>query len=386
MRYLIAWIRTLAVISLLVLAACAPLATDDPVVGAQLRLATPGAQESFEQVLQSQDFNFPSDHGPHPDFQNEWWYYTGNLIAEQGERFGYQLTIFRRGLSQVDVDRDSNFATNQVYFAHFAIASIDQADHRFYERFSRGALGLAHASNEPYEVFLEDWRISTLDVEGRRVRLMAEEQDIALDLELEAVKPLVLHGDGGVSAKGLQVGSASYYLSFTRMKTAGTIRFESQTFQVDGTSWFDHEWSTTALGNGVVGWDWFSLQLDDQQELMLYVLRREDGSIEPVSAGTLIRPDGSLNHLGLEEFSIVALEQWESPASGAVYPMGWLVKIPNEQIELEITPAFKDQEMLVSFIYWEGSVTVQGSVGAKPVAGQGFVELTGYFKSLEGVF
>lgn len=386
MRYLIAWIRSLAVISLLVLAACAPLATDDPVVGAQLRLATPGAQESFEQVLQSQDFNFPSDHGPHPDFQNEWWYYTGNLIAEQGERFGYQLTIFRRGLSQVDVDRDSNFATNQVYFAHFAIASIDQADHRFYERFSRGALGLAHASNEPYEVFLEDWRISTLDVEGRHVRLMAEEQDIALDLELEAVKPLVLHGDGGVSAKGLQVGSASYYLSFTRMKTAGTIRFESQTFQVDGTSWFDHEWSTTALGNGVVGWDWFSLQLDDQQELMLYVLRREDGSIEPVSAGTLIRPDGSLNHLGLEEFSIVALEQWESPASGAVYPMGWLVKIPNEQIELEITPAFKDQEMLVSFIYWEGSVTVQGSVGAKPVAGQGFVELTGYFKSLEGVF
>jgi predicted secreted hydrolase len=386
MRYLIAWIRSLAVISLLGLAACAPLATDDPVVGAQLRLATPGAQESFEQVLQSQDFNFPSDHGPHPDFQNEWWYYTGNLIAEQGERFGYQLTIFRRGLSQVDVDRDSNFATNQVYFAHFAIASIDQADHRFYERFSRGALGLAHASNEPYEVFLEDWRISTLDVEGRRVRLMAEEQDIALDLELEAVKPLVLHGDGGVSAKGLQVGSASYYLSFTRMKTAGTIRFESQTFQVDGTSWFDHEWSTTALGNGVVGWDWFSLQLDDQQELMLYVLRREDGSIEPVSAGTLIRPDGSLNHLGLEEFSIVALEQWESPASGAVYPMGWLVKIPNEQIELEITPAFKDQEMLVSFIYWEGSVTVQGSVGAKPVAGQGFVELTGYFKSLEGVF
>ncbi len=386
MRYLIAWIRSLAVISLLGLAACAPLATDDPVVGAQLRLATPGAQESFEQVLQSQDFNFPSDHGPHPDFQNEWWYYTGNLIAEQGERFGYQLTIFRRGLSQVDVDRDSNFATNQVYFAHFAIASIDQADHRFYERFSRGALGLAHASNEPYEVFLEDWRISTLDVEGRHVRLMAEEQDIALDLELEAVKPLVLHGDGGVSAKGLQVGSASYYLSFTRMKTAGTIRFESQTFQVDGTSWFDHEWSTTALGNGVVGWDWFSLQLDDQQELMLYVLRREDGSIEPVSAGTLIRPDGSLNHLGLEEFSIVALEQWESPASGAVYPMGWLVKIPNEQIELEITPAFKDQEMLVSFIYWEGSVTVQGSVGAKPVAGQGFVELTGYFKSLEGVF
>lgn len=386
MRYLIAWIISLAVISLLVLAACAPLATDDPVGGAQLRLATPVAQESFEQVLQPQDFNFPSDHGPHPDFQNEWWYYTGNLIAEQGERFGYQLTIFRRGLSQVDVDRQSNFATNQVYFAHFAIASIDQADHRFYERFSRGALGLAHASNEPYEVFLEDWRISTLDVEGRQVRLMAEEQDIALDLELEAVKPLVLHGDGGVSAKGLQVGSASYYLSFTRMKTAGTIRFESQTFQVDGTSWFDHEWSTTALENGVVGWDWFSLQLDDQQELMLYILRREDGSIEPVSAGTLIRPDGSLNHLGLEEFSIVALEQWESPASGAVYPMGWLVKIPNEQIELEITPAFKDQEMLVSFIYWEGSVTVTGLVGAKPVAGQGFVELTGYFKSLEGVF
>lgn len=345
-----------------------------------------GAEQNFTRVTEPGTFTFPQDHGPHTNFQSEWWYYTGNVVSDEGERFSYQFTIFRRGLTSEPVMRESNFATDQIYFAHFALAALEQEDHRFYERFSRGALGLAGASNQPYEVFLEDWSIRALDEEGRRVHLSAEEADIALDLELEALKPIVIHGEGGVSAKSLEVGKASYYLSFTRMHTLGSIRFGERSFQVEGTSWFDHEWSTSALGEGIVGWDWFSLQMEDQRELMLYILRREDGSVEPVSSGTLVDANGSTLHLNLDDFDIQALDQWKSPDSGAMYPSGWRISIPIESLELEIVPTFKEQEMRVSFVYWEGSVTVTGSALGEPISGQGFVELTGYFESLAGQF
>ncbi len=354
--------------------------------GAAFRGMDSGIVHEFARVIEPSTFTFPKDHGPHTEYQSEWWYYTGNLVSEEGERFSYQFTIFRRGLTNVSVQRDSNFATDQVYFAHFAIAAVEQEDHRFYERFSRGSLGLAGASNQPYEVFLEDWRIRALDEEGERVNLSAEEGDIALDLELEAMKPIVIHGEGGVSAKSSEVGNASYYLSFTRMKTLGSMRFGERSFRVEGISWFDHEWSTSALGEGVVGWDWFSLQLSDQRELMLYILRRDDGTVESVSAGTLVEAKGESRQLGLDDFEIQALAQWESPESGAVYPSGWRIVVPTESLELEILPTFKDQEMRVSFVYWEGSVNVQGSSQGEPITGQGFVELTGYFESLSGQF
>ena len=355
----------------------------DPV---HLRVVESGSEPGFKKVLNSQDFRLPGDHGPHFEYQSEWWYYTGNLTGEKGERFSYQLTIFRRGLSPQSRIRESNFAADQVYFAHFAMASLEEQDHRFYERFSRGALGLANANGQPFEVFLEDWRITALDTDGSRVRLIAQEQDLALDLELQASKAIVIHGDGGVSAKSSEAGNASYYLSYTRMTTVGSMRFDENTYQVEGTSWFDHEWSTSALSEGVVGWDWFSLQLDDQQELMLYVLRQEDGTVEPVSAGTLVRSDGSLRNLKLDDFSIEVLDLWESPETGTVYPSGWVILIPDEGIQLELTPAFEAQEMRVSFTYWEGSVEIDGSIRGVPIIGRGFVELTGYQESMEGVF
>jgi predicted secreted hydrolase len=372
----------------LTLSACslAPYPDQEGAAEATFRGLPLESERAFEQVVLPRDYEFPEDHGPHTRFQTEWWYYTGNLVAQNGARLSYQLTIFRRGLSPEPVERRSNFATNQIYFAHFAIASIDREEHRFFERFSRGALGLAGASNQPFEVFLEDWRISALDPEGRKVRIKAAEQGLALDLVLEAVKPIVVHGEGGVSAKSTAVGNASYYLSFTRMETVGSVQFGGVIYQVEGESWFDHEWSTSALAEGVIGWDWFSLQLEDQRELMLYVLRRADGSVEPVSAGTLVRADGSLRYLEVEKFSINVLDQWESPESGAVYPSAWKIAIPDEEIELEVIPTFKAQEMRVSFTYWEGSVMIEGTASGEPINGLGFVELTGYLESMTGVF
>jgi predicted secreted hydrolase len=372
----------------LILGACSLVTSPNQEIETEVtfRGLPPESEQAFEQVILPRDYMFPGDHGPHTRFQTEWWYYTGNLVAQSGARFSYQLTIFRRGLSPESIGRQSNFATNQIYFAHFAIASLDREEHRFHERFSRGALGLAGANNQPFEVFLEDWRISALDREGLKVRLEAEEQDIALDLVLDAVKPIVVHGDGGVSAKSSAVGNASYYLSFTRMETVGSLHFGDEIYQVEGESWFDHEWGTTMLAEGVVGWDWFSLQLNDQQELMLYVLRRADGSVEPVSAGTLVRADGSLRNLEVDEFSIDTFDQWESPESDAVYPSGWRIVIPDEEIELKIMPTFKAQEMRVSFTYWEGSVVVEGTASGEPIVGRGFVELTGYLESMAEVF
>jgi predicted secreted hydrolase len=337
-------------------------------------------------VVAPREFQFPEDHGPHTRFQSEWWYYTGNLRGETGERLSYQFTIFRRGITPESPERSSGLATDQIYFAHFAISHINQADHQFSERFSRGTADLAGATGQPYSVFLEDWRIEALDDQGQMIHLVAQDPGMAIDLQLEAVKPIVIHGEGGVSAKSQEEGNASYYLSYTRMETSGFVRFGEDRYAVEGLSWFDHEWSTSALGEGVVGWDWFSLQFDDDQEIMLYLLRRENGSVEPASSGTLVRSDGSLRALTLSDFLIEAVDTWESPESGAVYPSGWRIEIPGEAIQLNVVPTFRAQENRGSFIYWEGSVDIDGSVQGKSVRGQGFVELTGYFESLAGVF
>ncbi|MGH2525062.1 MAG: lipocalin-like domain-containing protein, partial [Anaerolineales bacterium] len=222
----------------------------------------------FARAFAPRDFQLPQDHGPHFDYQTEWWYYTGNLDSEAGRHFGYQLTFFRRGLTPGAPPTDLGFATNQIYFAHFAITDVAGEQHTFAERFSRGAAGLAGASGEPFRAWLEDWSVESLNAEGSAVRLRAKNEQMALDLTLRAVKPIVEQGESGLSRKSEQPGNASYYLSYTRMATEGQITTGGQSSAVKGESWFDHEWSTSALGAGVVGWDWFSLQLSDGREVM----------------------------------------------------------------------------------------------------------------------
>ncbi len=354
--------------------------TTDPGI-TTYELVEAASYPEFETVLGPQEFSFPKDHGPHLDYQTEWWYYTGNLEAESGERFGYQLTIFRRGLAPGETQRESTFATNQIYFGHLALTDIGGGEHVALERFERGSAGLAGASGDPFAVTLGDWTVRSLDDAGSQVRLSASEEGIGFDLTLTATRPIVEHGEQGFSRKGEAEGNASYYLSFTNMQTQGTLEVGDRVFEVSGSSWFDHEWGTSFLGPETTGWDWFGLQLEDGRELMLYHFRTQDGGIERVSGGTLVEASGESRWLTADEFDIVPINTWTSGVTGTTYPSGWEISIPDEGLELIVEPWIKDQEMRLSLEYWEGAVRVSGTV-----AGQGYVELTGYSGSMQGLF
>jgi predicted secreted hydrolase len=355
---------------------------------ARLELGAGPGVEAFARATTARPFALPADHGPHFEYQTEWWYYTGNLAAADGRRFGFQLTFFRRGFSPGPPPKGRGLATNQVHFAHLAVTDVTARRHVAVERFGRGAGGLAGATGEPFAVWLEGWRADSRNPDGSAVRLVArdEEAGLSLDLELAATKPLVAHGDRGVSAKGDEPGNASYYVGYTRMSGRGRIGTGGGEAQVTGEAWFDHEWSTSALGPGAVGWDWFSLQLDDGRELMLSRIRREDGSIEPASGGTFVGRDGRARPLARGDASIDVLRRWTSPESGGRYPSRWRLRVPSEGLDVEVEPWLEAQEMRTSFVYWEGAVRVAGASGGRPVSGLGYVELTGYARSMQGVF
>jgi len=329
----------------------------------------------FAQALAPRPLSFPLDHGPHPDFRTEWWYYTGNLRTAAGRHFGFQLTFFRVALAPGAVVRASAWATRQLYFAHFAVT--DTAGGRFHAvtRSSREALGLAGASASPFRVWIEDW---SAEGDGSSARLRASDGAVALDLELSAAKPVVAQGDRGLSRKGPEPGNASFYYSFTRMPARGIVRLGRETLEVSGEAWMDREWSTSALAPGVQGWDWFALQLDDGRELMFYLLRRRDGAIDPFSAGTLVAADGTTRALEPGEVRVETLAHWTSPRSGVRYPARWRLSVPSAALRLELEPRLADQELIVGTRYWEGAVAVTGSAAGGPIAGQGYVELVGY--------
>jgi predicted secreted hydrolase len=331
------------------------------------------------------EFRLPVDHGPHFDYETEWWYYTGNVAAEDGRPFGFQLTFFRRGVSPGPPPDGPGLRTNQIYFAHLALADVAGRRHEFFERFSRGAAGLSGATSEPFQVWLEDWRADGVAEDGSSVRLRARDGDWGLELELSATKPLVLHGDRGLSSKSTEPGNASYYLGYTRMNARGQVSAGGPPLAVQGTAWFDHDWSTSALGPGAVGWDWFSLQLGDERELMYFQIRREDGSVEPVSGGTLIDKDGGTRRLGAGEVTIEVLDRWKS-ASGALYPVRWRIVSAAADVDLEVDRRLDDQELRTSFTYWEGAVSLRGTSQGRAVQGAGYVEMTGYAGSMAGVF
>jgi predicted secreted hydrolase len=355
--------------------------------GTWLELPSGGGESaSFERASRVRPFRLPADHGPHFRFQTEWWYYTGNLVATDGRSFGFQLTFFRRGLSPGAPPDGPGLATNQVYFAHFAITDVTGRRHEFAERWARGAAGLAGATGEPFAVWLESWRVDSLKPDGSAVRLVARDGPLHLELDLDATKPLVAHGDRGLSAKGDEPGNASYYVGYTRLRARGHLAVGGSDVAVAGEAWFDHEWSTSALDPGAVGWDWFSLQLADGRELMCFRIRREDGSFEPASSGTLVEADGRSDRLLASAVSLRVLDHWTSPETGATYPSRWQLRVPGESLDLLVVPRVADQEMRTSFTYWEGAVAVSGTASGHPVSGQGYVELTGYARSMQGVF
>lgn len=329
--------------------------------------------QGFARADAPRRFSFPDDHAPHQGFRNEWWYFTGNLKTAQGRVFGYQLTFFSAALTPAAVKRESTWGSNQVIMAHFAVTDVAGRRFHFAERFSRAALGLAGAGEDPLSVWLEDWSLRETSPRPWGVKLSAADADMAIDLELLSLKPEVLNGEGGLSRKSATLGNASYYYSIPRLATSGTIRVGSESFRVQGLSWLDREWSTSALERDQQGWDWFALHLDDGRDIMYYQLRRQDGSVDPFSSGTLVAADGASRHLRREEVQLEAAGVWKSHGSGASYPAGWRMRIPSQGIDLEITPRLADQELVTGFRYWEGAVAVRGSVG-----GSGYLEMTGY--------
>lgn len=354
-------------------------------VRAEVRVAEAlgGNAAGFARATEPRDFAFPADHGPHPEYRTEWWYYTGNLEGKDGRHFGFQLTFFRTALARQATERESSWGTNQVYMAHFALTDVAGRQFHAFERFSREAQGLAGAQAEPFRVWLEDWSASAEPAGGPAsvTRLRAREDTVAIDLLLGGDangKPLALQGDRGLSQKGPEPGNASYYYSATRLPARGTVTIANDTYEVTGLSWLDREWSTSALREGLVGWDWFALQLDDGREIMLYRLRRKDGSTDPFSGGVIVAADGATEALSATDFTLRETGRWQSPHSGITYPSGWQISVPKGDLELNVEPYLADQELNLTVRYWEGAVRIEGTGGQGPVTGSGYVELTGY--------
>lgn len=326
--------------------------------------------EGFQRALRPRPFSFPADDGPHPEFQTEWWYYTGHLRSA-ARRFGYQFTIFRRGLLPGADPTPDDWTTHQIYFAHFTLSDIEKQRFYPFERWERGAMGLAGAQSQPFKVWLNHWELS--GEPQKQVQLRAETPEIGLQLNLKPLKPEVLQGHQGLSQKNAGEGNASYYYSRSRIQSQGQVRIQDQSFAVTGESWLDREWSTSVLSAEQQGWDWFSLQLNDGRELMLYQLRLKNGRLDAYSSGTLIDQQGQPQTLQLQDFEIRPLAFWTSPKTGTRYPSGWELNIKPAQLKLQVRPLMPHQELPLSFTYWEGAVEVLGDV-----QGQGYVELTGY--------
>jgi predicted secreted hydrolase len=368
------------------LLACASEPRDAATVAASLDVGEllGGADTLHERAVEPRSFSFPADHGPHPTFRTEWWYYTGNLTADDGREFGYQLTFFRSALTDSasyprDADR-SDWRSRHAYMAHFAVSDIGAGRIHVAQRFGRAALGLAGADAAPFRVWLYDWQVAGGGgADGKfPVRLAAADADFSIDLLLERGAPMVLQGESGLSRKGAEPGNASYYYSYMRMPSTGTVRIGGRSYRVRGESWLDREWSTSALSPDLEGWDWMALQFSDSTEMMLYRLRRHDGTAGPFSAGTFVDRDGRVLRLDADMFVMTPLRSWPSPLDGTRYPVGWRVRVPGLQLDVQVDAAFDAQELNLAVRYWEGAVRIRGSRAGMTVGGRGYLEMTGY--------
>jgi len=368
------------VLLMIVVAACSDVRDD---VGAGLTLGgTLGGVDTagYARATAPVPMTFPVDHGPHEDFRTEWWYVTGHLRADDGRRFGYQFTLFRSALSPEPVVMESAWGTRQAYMGHFGLSDI--SGDRFFarERFSRGSTGLAGAETDPLRIWLETWHFTGAEPgEPFPIRLGVQDRGVGMQVELESGKGIFLNGEQGWSPKGQGEGNASYYYSMPRMPTSGFVVLEGDTVSVRGTSWLDREWSTSVLSEGQVGWDWFALQLSDGRELMVYRIRRADGSADPASEGILYETEGRSRRLAWgSDILVEETATWTSSSGGVEYPSRWRVRVPSEELDLEVSPLIADQELRLTFRYWEGAVAVTGTGPAGGLTGEGYVELTGY--------
>ena len=352
---------------------------------------SPKPQAPWKQATAGYQFQFPRDHASHPDYKIEWWYYTGNVRTREGRRFGYQVTFFRVGLDHTPRN-PSRWAIRDLHMTHLAVSDPTRQRYRYAEKLSRSGPGLAGARTDEYYVWNDDWTVM-LDAGsdaggGARERhlLRADSPQASINLVLDPGKPPAINGINGISQKGAQAGNASHYYSLTRMPTRGSIGIDGERFEVEGHSWMDHEFGTSFLEPEQRGWDWFAIQLSDGRELMLYQLRRADGSRDPRSSGTLVDRSGKTTHLANADFTLTQGRAQFKSKNGAVYPIEWTVTIPSQRIELKVTTPLGDQELSLErstgIAYWEGMIDVSGTSNGDAVNGYGYLEMTGYHGSL----
>jgi predicted secreted hydrolase len=331
------------------------------------------AAGQYQVALPGYRYHFPEDHFNHPSFRTEWWYYTGNLKSREGRRYGFELVFFRQGQRRGPSQNPSVWRLDDIYLAHLAVTDIDGKSFRSEQRLNRAGPGIAGASLEQKRVWNGNWE-ARWDADFKIQTLNAVGDGVHLALRLRSEKPPVIHGENGVSQKAEGRGRASHYVSLTRLAVTGTLNGST----VEGLAWMDHEWFTHQLEDSQVGWDWLSVQLDDHTELMLFELRRADGSIDSYSSGTYVDRSGRAIHLERSQFQLKPLETWRSPKTGARYPVRWQIVVPSLKLTLDCAADIPNQELASENgeqVYWEGAVTYSGSAH-----GVGYLEMTGYYK------
>lgn len=347
-----------------------------------LALSTILSAADWREAAAGYRFAFPRDHASHPDYKIEWWYYTGNVETSAGRRFGYQVTFFRVGVVAAP-ENPSRWAVRDLHMAHLAVSDPEGARYRFDEKLTRGGPGLSGAATDRYRVWNEDWSAS-LDDQGRHV-IRAASDRAGVDLVLSEGKAPAINGIDGISQKGAQAGNASHYYSLTRMPTRGVVTIDGERFEVSGEGWMDHEFGTSFLEREQQGWDWLSLQLSDGRELMLYQLRRSDGTRDPRSSGTLVDTAGRTTHLSAADFTLAPTGQTFRAPSGATYPIGWTIAVAGLGLDLRVSTPMENQELFTrgaGIAYWEGLVDVAGTSRGARLTGRGYLEMTGYKGSL----
>ena len=352
-------------------------------LAAALLLLTPLAAQ-YRTAVPGYRFEFPRDYFDHPDFQTEWWYYTGNLKSANGHHFGFELTFFRQAVSR-DPAQTATWDVKDIYLTHLALSDLDGQKFYHAERTNRAGPGIAGVSATNGRIWNGNWQIQW---EGTDQKLQAIDTEFQVHLTLRPEKPPILHGENGLSQKSEGAGHASYYVSLTRIAASGQLELNGEQLAVSGLAWMDHEFFTHQLAQQQIGWDWLSLQLDDNTELMLFRIRRKDGSLDPFSAATYVDAQGKSTHLRAADFILQPLPQnWTSPATQATYPIAWKIVVPRLEIELEAHAALTTQELTgktsIAPSYWEGAITLRGRRGKTPLGGVGYLEMTGYDRAVK---
>jgi predicted secreted hydrolase len=349
------------------------------IAGSALAADRPGA-DGFLLALPGYEFSFPHDHGSHDGYRTEWWYYTGHLETESGRRFGFEVAFFRVGLVPPTTGGGNPWDLHNLALAHFALTDINASRFRYYEKMNRASPFTADARTGSLQIFNEGWSIDTVAADA--YRLVASTGDDSVALTLRSRKPPAIHGENGISVKAEGAGYASHYYSLTRLEVTGVVSSNGRSARCRGLAWMDHEYGSSALRETQQGWDWFAVQLDNDTEMMLYQIRRHDGTPDVTSSGSVINSDGTVIHISSSEMRVESLGHWKSPHSAATYPMGWRVSVPSLNIALELHEELRDQELITRsstrVTYWEGAAAVNGRFGGNAVRGSGYVEMTGY--------